>query len=241
MVRPKTLCLHQIRKLLNLRHPSPCYHEPLFETHLFPSKSLIPISIFSRSVSLSSLFQQDFTTQEANEKSKKPLEATFKEAIGFEDSENDKEKLKKNLRELEVEFRKNKKDLTKETKKLKTFFIEAVGLSENGEIFDIDVMENDDQESEKGSKKLSKLFMSSDERRKLKKEPKKVEELMEFKELSPDMAIFAKYLHTKGYLIDANFLPNNKFDVSCLLNNYGRDFLKFAAENFAKDHREIYK
>ncbi|XP_071730095.1 uncharacterized protein [Rutidosis leptorrhynchoides] len=234
MIRPKTLYSYQIRKLFILTHPSPYYSQnpkPVIETHSILSKSLIPISIFSRSFSLSSLFQQDLTTQESNDKSNKSnksLEAFFKEAIGFQDSENEKENLKKNLRTLEVEFKKTEKDLTNETKKLETFFVEAVGLSEK-------------EESEQGLKKLSNLFLSDDEKKKLKRESKRQEELMEIKELSPEMAIFAKCLHTKGYLNDANFISNDKFDVSCFVNNYGRDFLKFAAEKFAKDHREVYK
>lgn len=83
--------------------------------------------------------------------------------------------------------------------------------------------------------------MSTDQRGKSKTESKKVEKSMEFKKLSPDMAMFANFLHSKGYLSNANFLLNNKFDVSCFENNYGRDFLKFAAEKFAKDHRDIYR
>nr|GEU44079.1 hypothetical protein [Tanacetum cinerariifolium] len=53
---------------------------------------------------------------------------------------------------------------------------------------------------------------------------------MEIRELSDDMAVFAKYLHKKGYLNNANFIRNNVFDASCFVNSYGRDFLKFAAE-----------
>ncbi|CAH1444599.1 unnamed protein product [Lactuca virosa] len=211
MICPKTLRLHQIRTLLN-----PNLHS---ETHLIPfinTKSSSPSSIFSRSVSLSSQFQHKFATQEANGKSKKPLEILFAEEVGLskadiENSEDEKGKLKKSLRKLEVELGRYKKDSTKETKSLSsifskpldTLFTEAVGLS--------------------------------------KTETKKVEESMELKKLSPDMAMFANFLHSKGYLSNANFLLNNKFDVSCFENNYGRDFLKFAAEKFAKDHRDIYR
>ncbi|MFS7929400.1 hypothetical protein Hanom_Chr04g00332101 [Helianthus anomalus] len=122
---------------------------------------------------------------------------------------------------LEAELRKNGRDSTKETSTLETFFTEAVGLSE------------------KGLKKLSSLFLGSGRKEKLKTECKKEDEL---KELSADMAEFANYLHTKGYFGNANFVAdNNKFDVYCFGNSYGRDYLEFAAEEFGKDHREIYK
>lgn len=244
MICPKTFRLHQIRTLLN-----PNLHT---ETHLIPfinTKSSSPSSIFSRSVSLSSQFQHKFATQEANGKSKKPLEILFAEEVGLskadtKNSEDEKGKLKKSLRKLEVELGRYKKDSTKETKclssifskPLDTLFTEAVGLSKTGEQDHID-----DQESKKGVQILSSLFMSTDQRGKSKTESKKVEKSMEFKKLSPDMAMFANFLHSKGYLSNANFLLNNKFDVSCFENNYGRDFLKFAAEKFAKDHRDIYR
>ncbi|KAL7584751.1 hypothetical protein Lser_V15G45466 [Lactuca serriola] len=244
MICPKTFRLHQIRTLLN-----PNLHT---ETHLIPfinTKSSSPSSIFSRSVSLSSQFQHKFATQEANGKSKKPLEILFAEEVGLskadtKNSEDEKGKLKKSLRKLEVELGRYKKDSTKETKSLSsifskpldTLFTEAVGLSKTGEQDHID-----DQESKKGVQILSSLFMSTDQRGKSKTESKKVEKSMEFKKLSPDMAMFANFLHSKGYLSNANFLLNNKFDVSCFENNYGRDFLKFAAEKFAKDHRDIYR
>ncbi|KAL8209707.1 hypothetical protein R6Q57_006439 [Mikania cordata] len=220
MIRPKTLHLHQIRTILNLRHPSllhPQNPKPLDETYSIPSihpKSLIPNSIFRRHISISSQFQREFATHEANKNLQKP---------GIEDGEDDKEELKKKLMKLELELRRNVKDSTKETKTLETFFAEAVGLSKQGQ----------NQEPEKSFKKLSDLFSRT--------ECKKSDELMEFKDISPDMAVFASYLHRKGYFVKANFLPNKKFDGSCFVNNYGRNFIKFAAEEFAKDHREIYK
>lgn len=151
---------------------------------------------------------------------------------------------------MEEELRRyNKNDSAKETKTLsssfskplETLFTEAVGLSKNGEEIDIHEIENDGQESQKGLKSLSSFFMGTDRRGKSIKDCKKVEESMDFKQLSPDMAEFATYLHSKGYLKTANFLPNNKFDVSCFENKFGRDYLKFAAEKFARDHREIHK
>ncbi|KAL4580453.1 hypothetical protein LXL04_016647 [Taraxacum kok-saghyz] len=240
MIYPKTLRLNQIRTLLN-----PKLHR---ETHLIPfiqPKPSTPSSIFSRSISLSSQFRHGI----ANGKSKKPLDVLFAEEVGLskadiEDDEGVKGKLKKSLGKLELELSGYKKVSTKESKTLSglfskpldTFFTEAVGLSKSGEQGD-----TDDQVSKNGMKTLSSLFVSTDKRVKSKTESRKPEELIELKMLSPDMATFANYLHSKGYLADANFLLNNKFDVSCFENSYGRDFLKFAAEKFARDHREIYK
>ncbi|KAJ0475554.1 hypothetical protein HanHA300_Chr13g0466791 [Helianthus annuus] len=189
MIRPKTLCLYQIRTLFNLPH-------------------------------LSSQFLHELSTQHT------PLEPIRSSETETEDH---KQKLKKHLMKLEAELRKNGSDSTKETSTLETFFTEAVGLSEKCQ----------NEESEKGLKKLSSLFSGAGRKDKLKTECKKEDEL---KELSADMAEFANYLHTKGYFGNANFVAdNNKFDVYCFVNSYGRDYLKFAAEEFGKDHREIYK
>ncbi|KAK9074144.1 hypothetical protein SSX86_006741 [Deinandra increscens subsp. villosa] len=201
MIRPRT---HQFRTLLNLQNP-----KPLNQTPSIPSlhtKSFTPTSLFTRTISLSSQFQNPIEEEEYNN-----------------------QKLNKSLKKLELELSTHEKDSTQETKTLESFFTEAVGLSKGG------------QNQEPESKKLSNLFSSGDRRGKSRTECKKVDELIEFKELSPDMAVFASFLHKKGYFVNANFLPNNKFDVSCFVSNYGRDFLKFAAEEFAKDHREIYK
>lgn len=62
-----------------------------------------------------------------------------------------------------------------------------------------------------------------------------------YKELSREMFEFVTHLFEKGYFRDANFLPRNKFDVTCFENSYGRDFVKYAAEKFGKDNREITK
>nr|XP_043628988.1 uncharacterized protein LOC122600345 [Erigeron canadensis] len=234
MIRPKSFQFYKIHKLFN-PHP-----KSLSETHLIPliyTKSLIPISHFSRSISLSSQFRHESDTKEVNGKSIKSLEAVFKEAVGLE---IEKEELTENSGKLKVELStctEGSMKKAKISKRSKTLFKEAIGVSKKAKSFELD------QESEKGLKKLSTLFTSSaGQRKKLKNEVRKVEEvIMEYKELSPDMAVFAEYLYKKGYLINANFLPNNKFDVSCFVNNYGRDFLKFAAEKFAKDHREINK
>ncbi|KZV30860.1 hypothetical protein F511_37093 [Dorcoceras hygrometricum] len=61
------------------------------------------------------------------------------------------------------------------------------------------------------------------------------------KELSPDMQMFAHHLYREGYLDGANLTPENKFDSTCFRVGYAREFLKFAAIEFGKDHQDIAK
>ncbi|MCD7468602.1 hypothetical protein HAX54_006966 [Datura stramonium] len=62
-----------------------------------------------------------------------------------------------------------------------------------------------------------------------------------YKELSPDMMMFVTHLYNEGYFKDLNFFPRKKFDITCFKNSYGRDFVKYAAEQFSRDHQEIAK
>nr|XP_019067227.1 uncharacterized protein LOC101247991 isoform X3 [Solanum lycopersicum] len=41
------------------------------------------------------------------------------------------------------------------------------------------------------------------------------------------------------YFKDSNFLPRRKFGITCFENSYARDFVKYAAEQFGRDHQEI--
>lgn len=66
-----------------------------------------------------------------------------------------------------------------------------------------------------------------------------VEDPMVHKELSADMKMFAEHLYAKGYLKNANFMPQNRFDPTYFEVSYARDFLKFAAVNFGEDHPDI--
>uniref|UniRef100_A0A2N9GAF2 Uncharacterized protein n=1 Tax=Fagus sylvatica TaxID=28930 RepID=A0A2N9GAF2_FAGSY len=60
-----------------------------------------------------------------------------------------------------------------------------------------------------------------------------------YKQLSPDMELFVNHLYKEGYFNNANFLPGNKLEFSCFESKYGQEFIKFAAEKFAKDNQEI--
>ncbi|ONI12354.1 hypothetical protein PRUPE_4G158600 [Prunus persica] len=64
-----------------------------------------------------------------------------------------------------------------------------------------------------------------------------------FKALSQDMEVVVSHLYKEGYFKDANFLSVNdgRLDFSCFNNSYGRGFVKFAVERFAKDNQVIAK
>ncbi|KAL7087526.1 hypothetical protein ACP275_13G072400 [Erythranthe tilingii] len=67
------------------------------------------------------------------------------------------------------------------------------------------------------------------------------EDPMVHKELSSDMRVFARHLYKKEYLLDASFMPKGKLDLTCFETSFARDFLKFTAVKFGKDHQEIAK
>lgn len=66
---------------------------------------------------------------------------------------------------------------------------------------------------------------------------------MVFRELSGDMKLFVSHLYKEGYMENADFLKKNEdgLDFSCFDNSFGRGFIKFSAEKFAKDNQEIAK
>ncbi|OVA12435.1 hypothetical protein BVC80_1793g31 [Macleaya cordata] len=61
------------------------------------------------------------------------------------------------------------------------------------------------------------------------------------KEISPEMVSLVIRWHKEGYLNDANFLPTQTLDHNSFSNHYSRDFLRFTAERFGRDHQEIAK
>ncbi|KAK8712296.1 hypothetical protein V6N13_147536 [Hibiscus sabdariffa] len=66
-------------------------------------------------------------------------------------------------------------------------------------------------------------------------------EVRTLKELSPLAEFFIRHLFAKGYFNKASFLEHNKLDFGYFWNSYGRDFIKFAAYEFGKDHQDIAK
>nr|KJB45774.1 hypothetical protein B456_007G327100 [Gossypium raimondii] len=116
-------------------------------------------------------------------------------------------------------FKENPKGKKKETEKLdgkrpKKFkcLVEFIG---------------DENKEEKMKKKM-----------KAKREREKVRAL---KGLSQLAEIFIRHLYAKGYFKEASFVEDNKLDFGYFENSYGRDFIKFAAYNFGKDHQDIAK
>ncbi|WMV57583.1 hypothetical protein MTR67_050968 [Solanum verrucosum] len=60
-----------------------------------------------------------------------------------------------------------------------------------------------------------------------------------YKELSPDMGDVCDSFMQCRYFKDSSFLPRKKVDITCFENSYARDFVKYAAEQFGRDHQEI--
>ncbi|MBA0672522.1 hypothetical protein Goklo_025374 [Gossypium klotzschianum] len=79
---------------------------------------------------------------------------------------------------------------------------------------------------------------NKEENMKARREREKVRAL---KGLSQLAEIFIRHLYAKGYFKEASFVEDKKLDFGYFENSYGRDFIKFAAYNFGKDHQDIAK
>ncbi|KAL7249980.1 hypothetical protein ACSBR1_012047 [Camellia fascicularis] len=218
MVFLRTLRSRHFHTLLNPQnpHPSQYFKNPTTQ-------------FFHRPISLSVQFKSESIS---NQQIKKPLHVLFKEAIGLSkkiepiEAQNDPEtnELKKRLRKLEEEVRRLKENSSEKVK------VENLKKKK---------IEND----ESSSKSLYVLFANKggDSEKSRVVESLRMEDQMVYKELSPELALFVKHLYKEGYFANANFLPNNKFDITCFENSYGRDFIRYAAEKFGKDNQEIVK
>ncbi|CAK9134156.1 unnamed protein product [Ilex paraguariensis] len=263
MVFLRTLRSYNLYTLLKLQNPSQLphtyLHTPFIPTHPIISispRSLLLSSIFQRPISLFARFEQkvdadlidsEYVKEQRKEGTKKRLDILFKEAVGLAEklersdsedkSESDSETkdLKKKLRALEVDVRtlkenklRNLKENSKEIEKLKKK----------------PKIDDEELKGETKPRRLYALFTHNEDASRKKSgesEAMRMEDPKVYKELSPDMVLFVRHLYDEGYFKDANFLPRNKFDVTCFENSYGRDFIKFAAEKFGKDHQEIAK
>lgn len=201
-----------------------------------PHKSHSILSIITRTLASTSS-----QTTHKKTKNKKPLSVLFEEVIGSrEKAESDNEsnsndELKKGLKELELEVR-NLKANAKVQKDSNTNANVKVKREET---------KNVKKEETKNVKRLGLYSLFVNERR-LKEEKKGMREKNEasvFKELSPEMEMFVSHLYKEGYFKKANFLSDNKkmLDFSRFNDSYARDFVKFAAQQFAKDHQELAK
>ncbi|KAJ7948789.1 Zinc finger protein var3, chloroplastic [Quillaja saponaria] len=191
-------------------------------THPNSHNSRKIFSFIHRTVTSSPQSESPVEPESGDKEKKRPLYVLFKEAVGLsetaENSENQIRKennaLKRKLSELLAEVKKlesnlKKEDAEKEVESLKTTH-----------------------------KSLSAMFKNQRDNAE-KHEKVKREEPEILKELSPDMEIFVDHLYREGYFDNANFMPMDKFDLSCFDNSYGRNFIKFAALRFGKDHQEI--
>ncbi|TXG66696.1 hypothetical protein EZV62_007971 [Acer yangbiense] len=196
--------------------------------HHMPTKSLSFLSIFIRN-----LESQTNPTQTNN----KSLHNLFQEAVGLRektetdsDSESENNELRNGLRELEKEVR----------------HLKANANSNNQHNVNEDAKKVQEPKTEKSkSSGLYKLFLDKGKGKyEAKRERRVVEdEPRVFKKLSTDMELLIKHLYQKGYFKKANFVPDDqeKLDLSCFDNSYGRNFIKFAAESFGKDNHKIAK
>lgn len=203
-----------------------------------PHKSHSILSIIARTLASSS----SQTTHNKN-KNKKPLSVLFEEVIGSrEKAESDNEsnsndELKKGLKELELEVR-NLKANAKVQK--------DSNINENVRLnVEREETKNVKKEETKNVKRLGLYSLFVNERR-LKEEKKGMREKNEasvLKELSPEMEMFVSHLYKEGYFKKANFLSDSlkMLDFSRFNDSYARDFVKFAAQQFAKDHQELAK
>ncbi|KAH7844646.1 hypothetical protein Vadar_030194 [Vaccinium darrowii] len=216
------------------------------------------LDAIDRPISLSSQFGAESSildnTHDHNPRPKKPLHVDFKEAVGlsgkiehlYVEKEVETSELKRKLRKLEDEVRKLKEDSKKLIKKssnddgLKENSEETATLNKQTKKFS-----NDDglKEVRSISKSLYLLFKNNvgggeenEGTKNLGMEDPKV-----YKQLSPEMVVFVTHLYEKGYFSFANFMPRNRFDVTYFENSYGRNFIKFASENFGKGNQEIAK
>ncbi|KAK4852802.1 hypothetical protein QYF36_027172 [Acer negundo] len=192
-----------------------------------PTKSLSFLSIFIRN-----LESQTNPTQTNN----KSLHILFQEAVGLRektetDSESENNELNNGLRELEKEVR----------------HLKANAISKNQHNINENAKKIKEPKKEKSkSSGLYKLFLDKGkEKYEAKRERRVVEEdePRVFKKLSTDMELLINHWYQKGYFKKANFVPDDqeKLDLSCFDNSYGRSFIKFAAESFGKDNQEIAK
>ncbi|KAI3457613.1 hypothetical protein Pfo_014276 [Paulownia fortunei] len=236
MIMLKTIRRHHFRELLKLQSPSNCLKNHLL-TSLISSNSfdfLFLSSISGRPFSLSAQFAEKI--EEKSQKCTEPLSSFFKGAVlvsertknsVVEAEDNSANaKLKEKLRNLEAEVRSLNEKRCENGKTLKLH-------SEKRELT-----------MRKGANRSLWALLTDKETKKVKLlEPTDFgnEDPMVHKELSSDMQMFTHHLYMEGYLKDASFMPKDKFDLTCFEVSYAREFLKFAAVKFGKDHQEIAK
>ncbi|KAI3427613.1 uncharacterized protein J3R85_009462 [Psidium guajava] len=157
---------------------------------------------------------------------KKPLDVFFKEAVGLSPKTDE--------RHSDGEFEGTRSELGLKLKRLEEE-VRILESRDDGPKSDAAVPAQD-QSAPPAS--LYDLYVDG-KREKAKRPP---EGVLVIKELSPDAEAFLSHLFKEGYFREASFLKKNgKWDASRFEDSYSRDFVKFAAEKFGKDHQEIAK
>ncbi|KAL0443624.1 UNVERIFIED_CONTAM: hypothetical protein Slati_2085100 [Sesamum latifolium] len=261
MILLRTIRNRHFRAFLDLQSPSNSLKNPLLIS-LISSNSIefsFPCKIHQRPFSLAALFVKE-SEGEKSQKCVKPLSVIFKEAVGLsartenraveDEDASENAALKQKLRQLEEEMRRlNKKSCEiGETSKLHTEkgdLVERSGAKRSLlEMFSHKKIEEVKLVKPSGAKRrLLEMFSHKkiEEVKLVKPTDYGTEDPMVHKELSSDMQLFTQHLYMEGYLKKANFVPKNKFDATHLERSYARDFLKYAAAKFGRDHQEIAK
>ncbi|CAN6444656.1 unnamed protein product [Victoria cruziana] len=60
-------------------------------------------------------------------------------------------------------------------------------------------------------------------------------------DFSPELISFVERLIEEGHMQKANFLKDGKLEVNSLCSSYARNFVRSAAEQFAREHQEVAK
>ncbi|CAM8894027.1 unnamed protein product [Rhodiola kirilowii] len=200
--------------------------------------------------------------QKEKAKERKPLHMMFGEAVGLMDvremsegESEDERYMIKNLKKLEKEISRLKEgkaeekigcleDSTSGEKVVKSGSLSALYTGKNVKR---DQRQNFVEDSNSDAKmvkpvRLSGLFSGENVKRdhKIKRDVEmEAAAPVTLKKLSAETLMFIEVLYKGGYFRDANFLPGNTFDASYFDDSYSREYIKFAADMFAKDHHGI--
>ncbi|KAF8025960.1 hypothetical protein BT93_F2710 [Corymbia citriodora subsp. variegata] len=157
---------------------------------------------------------------------KKPLDVFFKEAVGLSPRTDE--------RDAESESEGARSELSAKLKRLEEEVRVLESRGDGPTKSDVPVP----VQVRRAPASLYDLYVDG-KREKAKRPPADV---LVIKELSPDAEAFLAHLLEEGYFREANFLrKNGEWDASRFEDSYSRDFVKFAAERFGKDHQEIAK
>ncbi|CAK7350107.1 unnamed protein product [Dovyalis caffra] len=204
---------------------------------------LNPSVIIHRTSTSSTILESESQNYDQN---KKPLRLLFQEAVGLSEitettnieTHKETNEFKQKLFELEREVRVLKESESKKGKEetLKNVKRRTKEETSSKSLYSVFSAKSENKVEMKGKEERPMAFKEERKRKVEREDRPKV-----FKELSPDMEMFITHLYKEGYFTNANFLKEGSLDFSCFNDSYGRDFIKYAAEKFGKDHQEIAK